>query len=464
MIKKIPNTYVIVFSILIFIILLTWIIPSGEFNRVQVDGRSLIEEQSYHEVEASPQGFGAFFLAPVRGFIRAAQIIAFVLIVGASFSIFTKTGAINSGLEMLIQWSLKKRVYKRLMIPLLMIFFSLAGATFGMCEEVLVFILITIPFALALGYDSIVGLAIPFVGAGAGFAGAFSNPFTLGIAQGIAELPPMSGWAYRMVVWSVMTAIAIIFVLRYALKIEKNKENSPVYDIDQKRTILNTTKNEQKVLTLPHALSILVFVGGLGVLIYGVTNLHWYINEIAGLFFAMGLLAAFINKLKMNDAVDAFIYGAKDMVNAALLIGICQGMLIVAEDGKIIDTILFYTADITKGIHKGFSVQVMFLVQTMLNFFIPSGSGQAALTMPVMAPLSDLLGITRQTAVLAYQLGDGLSNMIIPTSGVTMGILAAAEIPYEKWFKWLLPLFVIFVIVAMVLLALPVIFFNWGPF
>ena len=464
MLKKLPDTLIIVLSILLIFTALTWIIPAGNFEREIVDERELVVPGSYERVEPNPQGFFDFLIAPIEGIISAAQIIAFVLIVGGAFSILNRTGAIDAGLKKIIEFSMKRPQYKKLMITLLIVLFSLAGATFGMSEEVLVFILITLPLSFSLGYDSITGVAIPFVGAGAGFAGAFTNPFTIGIAQGIAELPPFSGWEYRLIVWLIFTITVVLFILTYIKKIEKDPRKSNVYDIDQQRDLDELKISEEIVFSNRKKLVLFAFGVTLVLLVYGVNQWDWYINEIAGLFLGLGIFAAIVGKMSASNAADAFVDGAKDMIYASLVIALSRGILIIATEGRIIDTVLFYLSGWVDDYHKGVAVELMFFVQTFLNFFLPSGSGQAALTMPIMAPLSDLLQITRQTAVLAFQFGDGISNLVIPTSGVTMGVLGISKIPYQKWLAWIWPLMVILVLLAMILLLLPVVFFTWGPF
>lgn len=460
MIKKIPDTLILILGILLCFVILTWLIPAGSFDRVMVDGREVIDPDSYQRVPANPQGLFDFIKAPTLGFISAVQIIAFVFIVGGSFSIITKTGAIDAGLQSIMRYTLAHPGYKKIMLAVLTTLFSLAGATFGMSEEVLVFILITIPLAHSLGYDSLVGIFIPFIGAGAGFAGAFSNPFTIGIAQGIAELPPFSGAGYRLIVWTLFTATAVIYLWRYLGKLEKDENASP---LPMREALSDGQRNKNTPFDTRRKLVILAFLASLVLLIVGVAQWGWYINEISGLFFGLGILAAVVSGLTGAQASEAFANGARDMMTAALVIAFSRGILIVAEDGKIIDTILLHLSNVVDGFHKIAAVEMMFGVQTLINFFIPSGSGQAALTMPIMAPLSDLLGVTRQTAVLAFQLGDGLSNMIIPTSGVTMGVLSIARIPYIIWIKWIGRLMIVFLALAVFVLIPPVLF-HWGPF
>jgi uncharacterized ion transporter superfamily protein YfcC len=458
---KIPHTLIIVLTILVIFLVLTWFIPAGHFDRQMMNGREIVVPGTYHHVEQQPQGLMEFFTAPIKGMISAAQIIAFVLLIGGAFGIVNKTGAIMAGLAGILDITRKRPKFKKYIIPVMMFLFSVAGATFGMCEEVMVFILITIPLAIALGYDSLTGIAIPFIGAAAGFAGAFSNPFTIGIAQGISEIPIFSGWEYRIVVWLVITLTAILFVMYYARKIEKNPSASLVYEIDRNRDLTLDHQSEDLAFTLKRKVVLFVFFASIVMLIVGVNLWSWYINEIAGLFIAMGLLIAIMYRLPSDSAVAAFIEGARDMMTAALVIGLTRGMLIIATDGKIIDTILNGIAGLAGNFPKVISVHFMFIFQVVMNFFVPSGSGQAALTMPLMAPLSDLIGITRQTAVLAYQLGDGLFTNIYPTSGVTMGILAIGKIPYDKWLRFMAPLSVIFLVLALLLLIPPVLFFVW---
>lgn len=459
--KKFPDTLVLLFFILLVFIILTWILPAGEFDRTLLNGRSVVVPGSYKPVDSQPQGIGAFFMAPIRGFVGAAQIIAFVFLVGGAFSMLNRTGAVDAGLQQIIRNSQRNPRLKKWVLPIVITLFSLCGATFGMSEEVLVFVLITIPLSLALGYDVIVGVAISFVGAGAGFAGAFLNPFTIGIAQGIAELPPFSGIEYRLVVWGVMTLITIIFIMRYAQRIEKDPSKSVLANFADAGELKEATPVANIPFTNKRKLILLLLFVSLGILIVGVTQWDWYINEITGLFVALGVGAALIGRLSTDEAVTSFKEGARDMMVPALVIALAKGLIVIASDGKIIDTILNGIASTAEGLPRGLSVEIMFILQSFLNFFVPSGSGQAALTMPIMAPLSDLLEINRQTAVLAFQFGDGLTNLIIPTSGVTMGVLAIAKIRYDVWLKWMFPLFLILSVAAMILLALPVLLPIW---
>lgn len=450
---------------MIVFIALTWIVPAGEFVRetLEINGikKDVIIEGSYHKVESKPQGVIAFLLAPIKGFISASQIIGFCLFVGGAFGIFNHTGAINAGLSNVIIFCKRKPKYQKFVVPMIMVLFSLAGATFGMSESVLVFIMITIPLSLALGYDSIVGISMSFLAAGVGFAGALFNPFTIGLAQGIAEIPIFSGWEYRLVIWVILTASAIFFVMLYIKKITKNPEYSPVFQIDKNRNPKEHIDVNNQDFTFKKKLVLIILLFTFILLIVGSNNWHWYINEISALFIGSGILVAFVYRIPGKEAVDAFMAGAKDMIMAALIIGLSKGLLIIASDGKIIDTMLHTMAESTQGLSTIITAQLMFVFQGALNFFVPSGSGQAALSMPIMAPLSDLVGVSRQTTVLAYQLGDGIFNMIIPTSGVTMGVLSIAKIPYQIWFKWVLPFIIILFALSLLFLIPPSILFSY---
>ncbi|QLE01891.1 putative basic amino acid antiporter YfcC [Galbibacter sp. BG1] len=457
--KKFPDTITIILVISLFFIALTWIIPAGEFDKAVVDGREVIVADSYKQVDPAPQGLAAFLTAPIKGFNAASFVIAFVFLVGGAFSVLTYTGAINAGLYRIITFGKKYPRYKIIILGGITALFSLAGATFGMSEEVLVFILITIPLAKAMGYDALLGTAIPVLGTGVGFAGAITNPFTIGIAQSIAQIPIFSGIEYRLIVWVILTLIACLAVVRYARRLDKNVKNSLLHDLEIKEETYEA--GDFPELNTKRKLILLTFFLALALLIVGVVYFEWYINEIAGLFIGLAILSAVIFKIPINKAISVFIDGAKEMMTAALVIGLAKGLLVIAQDGKIIDTILNEVALVAGNMPKFISAELMFIFQCCLNFFIPSGSGQAALTMPIIAPLSDLIGVSRQVAVLAFQMGDGLTNMIVPTSGVTMGALSIAKIPYNKWLKWIAPVFVILFIVAMLLMLPPLLWFSW---
>lgn len=455
------NTLVMIYAIVIVVAILTWIVPGGEYQREVRNGRTLVMAESFRYVGSEPQGIGAILLAPIKGFIQSGQIIVFLFIIGGAFAIIQATGAISAAVQKMAFFFSSRKNLQKFFIPVSMLLFSLGGSLFGMCEETMPFVLIFVPLALSLGYDSIVGTAIPFLGAAAGFAGAIFNPFTVGIAQGIAELPMYSGMAYRFFVWILSTVFMTAFVMRYAAKIKANPALSPVYAIDQARKQhLNLDDTFQNSFTIFHKLVLSVFALAMIVLVYGVLKYKWYINEIAALFLGLGIISGVLGKLSMTEITDNMKSGAKDMMGVALIIACAKAILVVATDGKILDVMLYNLAGVITNFHKIIAAQSMFVTQAIINFFVHSGSGQAALTMPVMAPLADVIGISRQTAVLAFVFGEGWINPILPTSGVTMGVLGLAGISWEKWAKWMLPIQIFFFILALLLLIPPVVF-NW---
>lgn len=456
---KAPDALAIVAAVMIFVIALTWVVPAGVYDRSirVVDDREMevVVPGTYHRVDSTPQSAFEAFTAPLRGIQSAAGIIAFVLLVGGAFGMLMRTGAVDAGLFRILRSAEKSKTRKRMVIPLLIGVFSLCGYSFGMSEETLVFVLITLPLARSMGYDNFVGIAIPFVGAAVGFAGAAFNPFTVGIAQGIAELPIFSGAGYRTLITIVFTALTAGYVMRYANRLDAGITPRFLPDIEGADLLQEVILDQRRKVVL------LAFAAALIGLVIGAVYYGWYMAEISGLFLALGIFAAIVCRLKLQLAMAAFYSGAREMLPAALIIGLSKSVLLIATDGQIIDTVLHAMVTATEGLPQALSVQLMFLVQGTINFFIPSGSGQAAITIPIMAPMADLLGVSRQTAVLAFQFGDGLFNLIIPTSGVTMGVLAIAKIPFAHWLRWIMPLFIVLIIIAMVFLALPGLLFSW---
>ena len=452
------NTLVMIYGVVLLVAVSTWILPGGEFERVVKDGKTMVVPGSFTVVASQHQGIGALLVAPVKGFVQAAQIIAFLFVIGGAFAIIQRTGAIAASVQHLAE-SLAARPGLRVwFIPVTMIMFSLGGSVFGMCEETMPFVLIFIPLALSLGYDSIVGVAIPFLGAAAGFAGSTLNPFTVGIAQSIAELPLYSGLGFRVVVWLISTTSVIVFVMRYGSYVRQDPSRSVVHDIDQhRRETMAASSGSSATLTTQHKLVLATFIFAIGLLVYGILAFKWYINEIAALFLALGIVAGIVGGSSLDGMTESFREGARDMIGVALIIGCARAILVVAQDGKVLDVMLYSLAAGIHHLNPILAAQTMFVAQGIINFFVHSGSGQAALTMPIMAPLADAVGLTRQTAVLAFQFGEGWINPVLPTSGVTMGVLGLAGIPWERWFRWMLPAQIYFLALAFLLLALAVV-------
>ncbi|HLQ70934.1 MAG TPA: C4-dicarboxylate ABC transporter permease [Bacillota bacterium] len=444
-----PHVFVLLFGMIVVFSILTHFIPSGEFDRIETDdGRTEVVDGTYHAVEDNPTDFLGIFEAIHKGLVEGSGIVSFILIIGGAFGILNATRAIDSGMIKIAEKSHGKEI---IIIPIAMIFFSLGGATFGMSEETIPFILIFIPLALRVGFDSMVGVAVVLVGVYAGYAGAFLNPFTIGVAQGIAELPLFSGTAFRILVWVLYTAVSIAFVMLYARKVKKDPTSSPMHKIDQSYKIEETGKITLLRRQIVIIVLFLLTIVGLAV---GVMVFDWYITEIAGLFVLMGIIAGLIYRMPINEIAEKFVEGCKDIVLAAISVGFAYGILVVLQDSFTIDTILYTISNWVSQLPTSFSAIGMYAVQAVMNFLVPSGSGQAALTMPIMTPLSDLTGVSRQTAVFAFQLGDAISNVFVPTSGIVMGALAIARISWVKWMRWLLPLVLIQYVLGGVLLII----------
>lgn len=531
MLKKIPHTYTIICTVILCCAVLSWIIPAGEYARQTIDvngvSRTVIVDHSFHSVEQTPQTWQVFS-ALLEGFERQAGIIAFLLIIGGAFQIMNSSRAIDAGIFSFLNYTTgleKHRVIKRIgvnnvVIASVITLFSLFGAVFGMSEETLAFVIIIVPLAISMGYDSITGICMVYVAAHVGFSGAVLNPFTIGIAQGLSDLPLFSGFEYRLLCWFILTAILIAIVLRYAASIKKNPQKSLMYEADaywRKRGEHAAEQIEYKtslsawivfglILTALVAFSVAypqsTFVVGeyrfdcyaipvltalfalfaivglrksnhffiltlLGFtilfLVVGVMAHGWYLSEISAIFLAMGVLSGFANSEKTDTIIKQFMDGAKDMLSAAIVVGLAGGIIQILQDGHIIDPILHSLASLMSETGKAVSLGVMYLIQTLINLIIPSGSAKAALTMPIMAPFSDVIGISRQATVMAFQFGDGFTNMITPTSAVLMGALGIARIPYEIWVKWFWKVLLFFLILGMVLL-IPTIMFPLNGF
>jgi uncharacterized ion transporter superfamily protein YfcC len=460
---RMPHTLVIVGTLVVLVLVMSWLIPSGNYERAEKDGRQVTVPGTYERIAKDYLGAQWLMIAPIKGFVDGALIIAFLFLIGGAFNVIQETGTIHFVIKRMTATLRSRPWLEKLLIPVMMIVFSLGGSIFGMGEETIPFILIFVPLALTLGYDSIVGTSIPFLGAAAGFAAAFFNPFTVGIAQGFAGLPLYSGLGYRVLTWFIGTGVMIAWVMVYAARVKKNPRLSPVYELDRSRDMSSwATDGAPEAWTGRRAAVLALFLASMAILIWGILEAQWFIEEIGALFLAMGLLMGIVAGLRGSEIAKHFVAGAKDMVNVALIIACGRALLIIAREGKVLDTILHYSSAAISPLPPIIAAHVMFVLQVVINFFIHSGTAQAALTMPIMTPLADLVGMTRQTMVYAFQLCEFV-NPILPTSAVTMGVLGMAKIPWETWAKWFLPLMIVLIALSLLLLIPPVLM-QWGPF
>ena len=422
------------------------VIKDGSFQYLRDDaGKVVTEGVSLF----SGDGGTGFFNYMYNGIVNssAMDIIAFLLVVGGAFGIMIKTGALESGLIGLIH---KAKGAEKLLIPVLFVLFSLGGAVFGMGEEALPFTMILCPLFVAVGYDTVIAVLVTYVATQIGFGSSWMNPFSVGVAQGIAGIDVFSGAGFRMVMWVVFTALGCGMTMFYASKVKKTPTISVAYESDQYFRDQNekTGLDDGHDFGIGHILVLLTLAATVIWVIWGVMVKGYYMAEIATQFFIMGIVSGVIgvifhlNNMKLNDIASSFKDGAKDLIGAALVVAMAQGIMQVLGGSDpttptVINTIMYGISQALSGLSGAFAAVLMYLFQSVFNFFVVSGSGQAAITMPIMAPLADLLGVSRQTSVLAFHLGDAFTNLIVPTSGCLIGSLAIAKIEWSNWIKFM---------------------------
>ena len=458
---KAPDAIVLIFILLIISSILTYIIPAGQYDRYIDDaiGREMVNPESYHSVENSPISLWSLLMSIPKGLEQSASIINFLFIIGGAFNILQSTGAIDAFINKCVK---KLQGRERLIIPFFLIFWALGGSILGNFEECLAFIPMQIMLCLALGFDSIVGLALGLCGVCVGYMGAIMNAFTIGIAQQIAGLPIYSGMGFRLITWSVMLIAAIIYIWNYAGKIKKDPTKSLMYHED-----LNSKFREQKIKDVnfkkEHKLVLFIFLIGIIIIIFGVIKYEFYITEMSAVFVGLSIIMGLVGGLKLNGTVEAFIQGCHNLLYACICVGIARALTIVMTDGKMLDVIVHFATYLLNGLPNLIKAPSMFIVQSIINILIPYGSGQAVVTMPIMIPIADVIGITRQTAVLAFQMGDGITNLFTPTSASLMAGLAIAGVSWGKWMKWFGKLFLLWIIIGIIacMIATSI---NYGPF
>ncbi|MDX1705098.1 YfcC family protein [Pseudidiomarina sp.] len=435
---KIPHTLVLMMYLMVGALILTWLIPAGEFERTVNDiGQTVVSAGSYTQLEEQPllNPLTLFTVIP-QALADASGVIFFVLLIGGVMGILRATGMLDAVIGLLLQRFADKTGW---LIFGGMLTFGIFSALIGVAEEYLIFVAMLVALCRALKLDGITAMGILIVGYGIGYGLSLFNPFTLLIAQSIAEVPPASGLWYRLVLWVPIFAIGFHHVYRYAKKVAADPSQSLVADITPPE--LTDTKTYPQ-LNGRHKLILLGFVAVLVLLVYGIVAHGWYLIELSALFLGFGLFAALVSRMGSDSAAQRFIEGASELTATALLIGFARSIAMILEQGQVLDTVIYYMAMPVEAFGAHFGAVSMLIIQSMLNLFIPSGSGQAFVTMPIMVPIADTAGIGRQVAVLAFQMGDGLMNMIVPTNPVLMGILGLAGVPYERWFKFVAPLLV----------------------
>lgn len=391
--------------------------------------------------------------APIQGIYEAVDIIAFVLVIGGLIGIVNNTGAFSSGIGSLSRKLKGKELWLIVIVTSLI---ALGGTTFGLAEETIAFYPILIPIFIAAGYDAIVGIAAIYLGSSVGTMASTVNPFSTIIASDTAGINWTDGMTLRLTMLILGTAICILYTIRYAEKVKKDPTKSLIYS--QKKELedhflANYDEENIPEFNLRRKLILIIFAGAFGVMIYGVSKLGWWFGEMTALFLGVTIIMAFLAKLSEKDFVDEFIKGASDLLGVALLIGISRGITIIMDNGLISDSILYYATNLVSGMSNVIFSTFMFIIYNVLGFFISSSSGLAVLSMPVMAPLADVVGVSRNVIVDAYQYGQGLINFITPT-GLVLASLALVNVTYDKWIKFVMPLVGILAVLSIVMLGI----------
>jgi len=453
---KFPDTAFLLFVIILVAAIMTYLVPAGEYNRIfdEETNRTLVEAGSYQIVESNSTTVTELFSSVLKGLIRASEIIAFVFVVGGAFGVVSRTGAITAGLGRLVKRLSGKET---MLVAIVMTAFTICGATFGMAEEALPFVVILVTVALKIGYDPIVGVSMVVIGLYCGYSAGPLNPFNTGIAQDIAELPLFSGIGLRVVLMIGALIIAIVFTVRHGKKYK-------ALGLDNTELLASFSAEDERPINKTDVIILTILAGTIAILIYGVIKYEWYFEEISALFMAMAVIVGIIyHKTNVEQIAKDFVAGASEMTTAAIFVGLSRAILVIMEDGRIMDTIVYYLSLPLSQLNSVFAAWGMYFSQAFINFFIPSSTGQAVVVMPILSPLSDVIGVSRQTAVLAYQCGDGFWNMITPTHSVLMASLGLAKVPFGKWFKFAFPLVMAWTVWVCIILTYATLT-NYGPF
>ncbi len=462
---KVPHVYAIIFALMVIFAVLTWIVPSGSYQRQEVNGREVtvagtyeqsektyIDEETGDEVDLR-QGVFDVLQAPTRGIQEAIEVVAFILIVGGSFQVITKTGAITSGMGRVVRRFKNKDI---LIIPIAMVLFALGGTSFGMAEETLPFFAIFMPIMMAMGFDSMTAFMVVFVGARTGYIASTINPFNVLIAQGILGIQGNPQLWLRMIAWVVLTAVAITWVVLYARRVKKNPESSITFedDITKKVEFAADESALDAEFTGRQKGVLAVFIAGMCLIIWGLVTQGWYMNEISAVFLAMGLLAGVIAGFSQDVIAQEFVAGIADFAFSAIVVGLARGILVIASDGMIIDTILNALATGLGGIPAVLFTTLLYAVENLLAILVPSSSGLAALTAPIFGPLTELMGLNPEAAVWALSMGSATMSLICPTSAILVAGLGVCKIKLGQWWKTVWKFFLVVSLINIVFVAI----------
>lgn len=462
---KFPSAYTILMLLTVLMALLTWVIPAGQYQMETNEtlGKMVPVVGSYQTVLSNPQSIIDVLMAPIQGFYdpssyvaRAIDVSLFVLVIGGFLAVVTQTGAIDAGIA-----GTMKRLSGRekWMIPILMALFALGGTVYGMAEETIPFYALLIPVMIAAGYDSIVGVAIIMVGAGIGCLGSTINPFATVIASNAAEINFMEGFALRAVILILGWIICVIYVMRYAERVKNDPSQSIVaHQYDANLThFLHNKQQESLILTRTHKVVLSIFALTFMVMMWGVSAQGWWMAELSGLFIGSSILIGIIGRLSEQEITKSFVNGASDLLGVAFIIAIARGLVVIMDNGNITHTILNYAEGLLAGLNEITFINAIYFIEAILCIVVPSSSGLAVLSMPILAPLADFAGVGRDLVVTAFQSASGLPNLVTPTSGVVMGGLAIGRVAYSSWLRFIGPLIGMLTLLVMVMLSIGVV-------
>ncbi len=458
---RFPSAFTILFVLIILVAALTWIIPAGLYDRVPSEalGKDVPVAGSYAPTEANPQGVFDVILAPIAGFYdpdsytaNAIDVSLFVLIIGGFIGVVTATGAIDAGIARAM---VRMKGRENWMIPFLMALFALGGTTYGMAEETLAFYVLLIPVLIAAGYDAVVAVAVILLGAGVGVLGSTINAFSTVIASDAAGVTFADGLVLRLIILAVCWLVTVVFVMRYAARVKADPSKSLVFD---KKTaneahFLGGKANADLSFTGLHQIVLILFALTFAVMIWGVSSQGWWMAQMSGLFLIAAIIIGIIARLGEARLVDTFVNGARDLLGVALIIGLARGIVVVMDAGHITDTILHSAEGAVAGLSEVAFINVVYWIEVGMSFLVPSTSGLAVLTMPILAPVADFAGVQRELVVTAFATASGIVNLITPTSAVVMGGLAIGRVPYERWLRFIWPLLLMLTVIIMAALS-----------
>ncbi|KMQ73144.1 YfcC family protein [Marinobacter subterrani] len=462
--SRFPTAYTILFCLIALVAALTWVIPAGQYERVMNEevGREVAVPGTYEIVDPNPQGFVDVMLAPTAGFYdpdsyaaNAIDVALFVLFLGGFLGVMNATGAIDTGIRSAMRHLKGHEIW---MIPILMTLFALGGTTYGMAEETLAFYAILVPVILAAGYDAVTGVAIILIGAGIGVLGSTINPFATVIAANAAGIPFTDGIVLRFILLVGGLLICIAYVMRYAHRVKADPSRSVVSKQWAAHRKLFLQGHDEEIhsasLTGTQIVCLIVFGLTFAVMIWGVSSQGWWMARMGALFFGAAIVIGLIARLGEKKLTGSFVDGARDLLGVALVVGLARGIVVIMEQGMIADTILHSAETSLGGLPELAFINLMFWIEVGMSFFVPSSSGLAVLSMPILAPLADFADVGRDLVVTAYQSANGLVNLINPTFAVVVGGLAIARVAYDRWLAFIWPLLLILTVFISVIISI----------